>query len=169
LGAWNIIRWILSSPRALQSAFVDGTRIGTGRLPTASTDVELILIGINSAGGSTAQSFADTLSVTSSVPEHSTWQCCSRASRRSASWGFAGRGREALRRSPPVFIRKRRMAAMQSAYRCANCMSPTFDEIDKSDSFTLYADTLDDPSAFHPTSSQKAVRSRASRCSTEAG
>ena len=37
-------------------------------------------------------------------------------------------------------------------------MSPTFDEIDKSDSFTLYADTLDDPSAFHPTSSQKAAR-----------
>jgi hypothetical protein len=50
------------------------------------------------------------------------------------------------------------MPAMQSANLCANCMSPAFGAIDKSDSCTLYAGTLDDPSAFDPTSSRKAVR-----------
>ena len=33
--------------------------------------------------------------------------------------------------------------------RCANCMS--LGEIGKSDSYTLYAGSLHDPSAFHPT------------------
>jgi hypothetical protein len=36
--------------------------------------------------------------------------------------------------------------------RCAVCMSLVFGgEIDKSDSFTLYAGSLDEPSTFHPT------------------
>jgi hypothetical protein len=36
--------------------------------------------------------------------------------------------------------------------RCAQCMSLVFGgEIGKSDSYTLYAGSLDDPSAFHPT------------------
>ena len=36
--------------------------------------------------------------------------------------------------------------------RCARCMSLVFGgEIGKSDSYTLYAGSLDDPSAFHPT------------------
>ena len=36
--------------------------------------------------------------------------------------------------------------------RCAQCMSLVFGgEIGKSDSHTIYAGTLDDPSAFHPT------------------
>jgi hypothetical protein len=36
--------------------------------------------------------------------------------------------------------------------RCAVCMSLVFGgEIGKSDSYTLYAGSLDDPSAFHPT------------------
>ena len=36
--------------------------------------------------------------------------------------------------------------------RCANCMSLVFGgELDKTDSYTLYAGSLDDPSAFHPT------------------
>ncbi len=36
--------------------------------------------------------------------------------------------------------------------RCANCMSLVFGgEIGKTDLYTLYAGSLDDPSAFHPT------------------
>jgi hypothetical protein len=36
--------------------------------------------------------------------------------------------------------------------RCAQCMSLVFGgELGKTDSYTLYADSLDDPSAFHPT------------------
>jgi hypothetical protein len=36
--------------------------------------------------------------------------------------------------------------------RCARCMSLVFGgELGKSDSYTLYAGSLDDPSAFHPT------------------
>jgi hypothetical protein len=36
--------------------------------------------------------------------------------------------------------------------RCANCISPVFGgEIGKFNSFTLYAGSQDDPSAFHPT------------------
>ena len=36
--------------------------------------------------------------------------------------------------------------------RCAKCMSLMFGgEIGKTESYTLYAGTLDDPSAFHPT------------------
>jgi hypothetical protein len=36
--------------------------------------------------------------------------------------------------------------------RCAQCMSLVFGgEIGRSDSYTIYAGTLDDPSAFHPT------------------
>src|ERR1700728_4675573 len=36
--------------------------------------------------------------------------------------------------------------------RCMQCMSLVFGgELDKTDSYTLYAGSLDDPSAFHPT------------------
>jgi len=36
--------------------------------------------------------------------------------------------------------------------RCANCMSLVFGgERDRTDSYTIYAGSLDDPSAFHPT------------------
>ncbi len=74
----------------IQSAFVDGALIGTGSIATASTDVDAIEIGINSAGGSTAQGFVDNLSLTSGVPEPSTWAMLLA--------GFAGIGLLGLKR-----------------------------------------------------------------------
>jgi PEP-CTERM motif len=73
IGAWNNYTMDFNFATGIQSAFVDGALIGTGPLATASTNVELIDIGINSASGSTAQGFADNLSLTSPVPEPSTW------------------------------------------------------------------------------------------------
>jgi hypothetical protein len=71
IGAWNNYRLDFNFATGIQAAFVDGVLLGTGPLATASTDVEKIFIGLNSAIGSTAQGFADDLSVTSSVPEPS--------------------------------------------------------------------------------------------------
>jgi PEP-CTERM motif len=57
----------------IQSAFGEGALIGTGSIPTGSTDVDMIALGINNASGSTDQGFLDNLSLTSPVPEPSTW------------------------------------------------------------------------------------------------
>jgi hypothetical protein len=73
IGAWNNYTMDFNFATGIQSAFVDGALIGTGPLATASTDVEQIFIGIDAASGSTAQGFADNVSLTSSVPEPSTW------------------------------------------------------------------------------------------------
>ena len=73
IGAWNNYTMDFNFATGIQSAFVDGALIGTGPIATASTDVEQIFIGIDAASGSTAQGFADNVSLTSSVPEPSTW------------------------------------------------------------------------------------------------
>jgi hypothetical protein len=73
IGTWNSYTMGINFATGIQSAFVDGVLIGTGPIATASTDVEVLAIGINSASGSTAQGFADNLSLTSSIPEPSTW------------------------------------------------------------------------------------------------
>jgi PEP-CTERM motif-containing protein len=72
IGAWNNYTMDFNFATGIQSAFVDGALIGTGSIPTGSTDVEAIELGILAASGSTAQGFADNLSLTS-VPEPSTW------------------------------------------------------------------------------------------------
>jgi hypothetical protein len=73
IGAWNNYTMDFNFATGIQSAFVDGALIGTGPLATASTDVDAIWLGVFGASGSTAQGFADNLSLTSSVPEPSTW------------------------------------------------------------------------------------------------
>jgi hypothetical protein len=73
IGAWNNYTMDFNFATGIQSAFVDGALIGTGPLATASTDVDAIGLGIFGATGSTAQGFADNLSLTSPVPEPSTW------------------------------------------------------------------------------------------------
>jgi hypothetical protein len=72
IGAWNNYTMDFNFATGIQSAFVDGALIATGSIPTGSTDVETIDIGINNASGSTSQGFADNVSLTS-VPEPSTW------------------------------------------------------------------------------------------------
>ena len=52
----------------------------------------------------------------------------------------------------PLFARAGNRPRIAVRNRCSICMSLVFGgEIGKSDSYTLYAGSLDDPSAFHPT------------------
>jgi hypothetical protein len=96
IGAWHNYTMDFNFATGIQSAFVDGVLIGTGPLATASTDVDALGMGINEASGSTAQGFADNLSLTS-VPEPSTWAMMLA--------GFAGLGFLGWRESRKTAVR----------------------------------------------------------------
>jgi hypothetical protein len=67
------------------------------------------------------------------------------------SWA-SRRRRSVSPAKPGSFVLKAANGGDAVRNRCANCMSLVFGgEIGESDSYTLYAGSLDDPSAFHPT------------------
>ena len=66
--------------------------------------------------------------------------------------GLPGRGRAFHRRRPSRFRSKAANGGDAVRNRCAKCMSLVFGgEMGKTNSYTLYAGSLDDPSAFRPT------------------
>jgi hypothetical protein len=91
IGAWNNYSIDVNFATGTVSGFVDGVLIATGAIATGATDVGFVSFGVNNASGSTAQGFADNLSLTSGVPEPSTWAMLLA--------GFAGIGLLGLRRS----------------------------------------------------------------------